>query len=160
MTPKDNIKAMADVLIIQRVVPKQGVRNNLGNRVIYCTDGKDAYAVLHTSDCSYTYRKDFYATNPEERLASTCRKHKLQMLGKVKYLLYADTDKLRMGLDTLCNDAILEAAIRLAKHKNCGLYIMKDQIIEIPEVFSADSGRRFKLSMDTVFELFPVLELS
>ena len=160
MTPKDNIKAMSDVLIIQRVAPKQGTKNNLGNHVIYCTDGTDAYAVMYMPDCSYAYREDLYAANMEERLANTCKKHKLQMIGKVKYLLYADTDKLRMDLDTLCNDTILEAAARLAKHKNCGLYILKDQIIEIPEVFSADSSRRFKLSMDTVFELFSVLELS
>ena len=118
-------------------MPKQGVRNNLGNRVIYYTDGKDAYAVMHTPDCSYTYRKDFYATNPEERLASACRKHKLQMLGKVKYLLYADTDKLRMGLDTLCNDTILE---KCSEHGVLEVYLEnnKDRVEEILSCYEKD----------------------
>ena len=160
MTYKDGIQAQADVLVICRVLARPGTRCRLGNNVYYLANSVDAYAVLFLSDCSERYRKILFAEDLEARLAAVCTKNKLQQIGRPKLMLYADTSESHFSLDTISNQEIISSASRLDQHKNCCLYIMQDQIIELPEIFTADESRRFKLAMDTVFEMFQHLEKS
>lgn len=152
-----SIHGKADVLFIVKVSARPNMQEDLGRDTFYCSNGKDAYVVLYLSDCNERCMKSLVKNDIQSGLADVCMKNDLQIESTVVNMLYVDGDRLHQSLNTIHSQEIQEAAMRLARYKNCALYIMREQIIEIPEIFTADRERRFKLAMDTIFEIFPVL---